>query len=85
MIPGVIYGKSVKGSIVKQLVTVPVKELVNELRSRGRSFENTVYEIIVGSTEQKYFATPRQTQFNPGVSLVHCLLLLSQRHDFKVN
>jgi large subunit ribosomal protein L25 len=68
-IPGVIYGKDDDGNVLKMLVTVPVKDLMRELRSKGKSFENTLYSIIVQPTGEQYYTTPRQIQFNPVTDL----------------
>jgi hypothetical protein len=48
------------------MITVDKKELGRELIKRGKSFENTVYELnIKGETgSSKYLVTPRQAQFN---------------------
>ena len=41
-----MYGKDDDGNVLKTLIFVPQKVLAKELRLRGMSFENTVYEII---------------------------------------
>jgi ribosomal protein L25 (general stress protein Ctc) len=66
-IPGVIYGVDDDRNVLKHMVTVDKKLLAKELRERGRSFENTLYEIVLetetGNTS--YVVVPRQTQFCP--------------------
>eukprot|EP00601_Ochromonadales_sp_CCMP2298_P004258 CAMPEP_0173181066 /NCGR_PEP_ID=MMETSP1141-20130122/7074_1 /TAXON_ID=483371 /ORGANISM="non described non described, Strain CCMP2298" /LENGTH=100 /DNA_ID=CAMNT_0014104005 /DNA_START=140 /DNA_END=438 /DNA_ORIENTATION=+ len=48
LVPGVLYGVDQDRNVLKTLVTVPQKELMRELRARGKAFENTVYEITMG-------------------------------------
>lgn len=44
-IPGVVYGVDESKNIVKTMFTVAQKDLMRELRLKGQSFENTIYEI----------------------------------------
>ncbi len=54
---------------LKTMISVDSKVLAKELREKGISFENTVYELTVQGEhgDVKYVVTPRQTQFNPGL------------------
>ena len=49
------------------MITIDAQVLEKELKLRGKSFENTVYEINVKNETNnqgtKYLVTPRQTQF----------------------
>eukprot|EP00128_Syssomonas_multiformis_P013280 Colp12_sorted_trinity150504_noHs@6058 len=79
IVPGVLYGTDNDGNVLKNLIQVSQKEVMKELRVRGASFENTVYEMTVkeeideGSEVEApktkdvatYLVTPRQTQFSP--------------------
>lgn len=64
LIPGVVYGVDEDRNVVKISVVTPVKELVKEMRVKGRSFENTLYEIIF-EDGSKHVVTPRQLQLHP--------------------
>lgn len=67
LIPGVLYGVDDDRNVLKLMITMDAQVLEKELKLRGKSFENTVYEINVKSDSNaqatKYFVTPRQTQF----------------------
>ncbi len=69
LIPGVVYGKDDDGNVLKVMVSVPIKDLVKELRKQGKSFENTIYRVVVQPTGEQYITTPRQIQFNPSRKL----------------
>lgn len=74
-----MYGTDNDGNVLKNLIQVSQKEVMKEIRIRGASFENTVYELTVkkeideGSETEApktedvvtYLVTPRQTQFSP--------------------
>eukprot|EP01041_Mallomonas_annulata_P007967 gene7967-16309_t len=64
LIPGVVYGVDEDRNIVKFAITTPISEIRKELRIKGRSVENTLYNIVLdnGST---HLVTPRQIQLNP--------------------
>jgi ribosomal protein L25 (general stress protein Ctc) len=66
-IPGVLYGVDDDKNELKTLILVDQKSLARELREKGSTFENTVYELNVESEtySMKVLATPRQTQFDP--------------------
>jgi ribosomal protein L25 (general stress protein Ctc) len=68
-IPGVVYGQDDDKNTVKTLIGVNQKILAKELREKGTTFENTLYEIVVDGEHGplKVLVTPRQTQFNPGI------------------
>lgn len=68
LIPGVVYGQDDDRNTVKTLIGVNQKSLAKELREKGTSFENTLYELVVESEHgpMKVLVTPRQTQFNAG-------------------
>ena len=65
---------------MKHTIKISQKDVMRELRIRGASFENTVYNLTVkkeveGVNEDKtpktevvaqYLVTPRQTHFSPG-------------------
>lgn len=66
MVPGVLYGVDDDRNVLKSMVSVDKKTLVRELQERGKSFENTVYEVSISGengTVSKHLVTPRQTQF----------------------
>jgi hypothetical protein len=46
-VPGVIYGKDYDNNVLKRLVLVCDKDLRRELRVRGTTFENTLFELSV--------------------------------------
>ncbi len=71
-IPGVVYGQDDDKNVVKTLVGVDQKMLAKELREKGTTFENTLYELVVDGEHgpMKVLVTPRQTQFNPGEVLL---------------
>ncbi len=73
MIPGVVYGQDEDGNTIKTMIMVDQKVLAKELREKGTSFENTLYELSVNSetSSSKFMVTPRQTQFNPGKEHVY--------------
>ena len=58
-IPGVLYG----GNGGKQLLKVPRKTIMAELRARPRSFENSVYDVVIG--DETHVAIPRQVARHP--------------------
>ena len=78
---------------MKHTIKISQKDVMRELRIRGASFENTVYNLTVkkeveGVNEDKtpktevvaqYLVTPRQTHFSPGkrFSCRTCLFLCS--------
>jgi len=67
-IPGVLYGKDQNGRVLKQLISVETKALSREIRSRGVTLENTVFELNVmdeDGTETKHAVAPRQLTRNP--------------------
>mmetsp|Transcript_24493 Transcript_24493/g.40837 ORF Transcript_24493/g.40837 Transcript_24493/m.40837 type:complete len:257 (+) Transcript_24493:84-854(+) len=45
LVPGVLYGMDQDRNVLKSLIAIDQKELLRELRVRGSSFENTLYEI----------------------------------------
>ncbi len=65
--PGVIYGVDDDKNVLKVMVTVDTKEVKKQIRTLGRSFENTIHEIAVpieGKPEPlKFQVVPRTTQF----------------------
>lgn len=65
--PGVVYGVDDDRNVLKRMITVEKNLLMKELRDKGRSFENTIYEIVVEDTTGKssYVVVPRQTAFCP--------------------
>jgi len=75
-VPGVIYGLDEDQNVVKIMVTMDEKSILGEMRSKGKSFESTIYELhvkeggeeagaaVTGRT-QKHIVTPRQLQVNP--------------------
>lgn len=64
-VPGVIYGLDNSWKEMKKTIWLPRKEIEAEMRKRGRSLENTLYEIEVEGENTIYCATPRQLQVNP--------------------
>eukprot|EP01033_Poteriospumella_lacustris_P016895 gene16896-12092_t len=66
-LPGVIYGVDDDKNVLKVMVTVDTKEVKKQIRTLGRSFENTIHEIAVpieGKPEPlKFQVVPRTTQF----------------------
>jgi len=79
-VPGVIYGLDEDQNVVKIMITMDEKLILGEMRSKGKSFESTIYELHVkeggdvGAGEvgavgtgrtQKHIVTPRQLQVNP--------------------
>ena len=70
MIPGVVYGYDDDWNILNIKVTTNWKVLDKELRTRGRTFENTLFDLtVVDDTPEKnviakYPVTPRDTTFN---------------------
>lgn len=66
-LPGVIYGVDDDKNVLKVMVTVDTKEVKKQIRTLGRSFENTIHEISVpieGKPEPlKFQVVPRTTQF----------------------
>lgn len=75
--PGVIYGVDEDKNIVKILISVKENDLVVEMKKRGQSLENTLYEIHLPD-ETKHLVTPRQIQFNPRESHFHLIFRLLQ-------
>lgn len=67
LVPGVLYGLDDDRNVLKAMVTIDQKTLLQEIKKRGRSFENTVYHAEVrdenDQTIMKYPVTPCQTQF----------------------
>ena len=50
LVPGVVYGNDEDNNVIKQMITIPQNELMRELRQKGVSFENTVYELTIKRT-----------------------------------
>jgi len=46
-VPGIIYGKDNENNVLKRLIVVRDKDLRRELRERGTTFENTLFELSV--------------------------------------
>jgi len=79
-LPGVLYGSDNDFNVMKHTIKISQKDVMRELRIRGASFENTVYNLTVKKeldemnedntpkTEVvvQYLVTPRQTHFSPG-------------------
>ncbi len=55
---------------------VDQKALKKELQARGKSFENTVYELLVNGPQGtvKYLVTPRQVQHCSGMKFTISLI-----------
>mmetsp|Transcript_13704 Transcript_13704/g.13768 ORF Transcript_13704/g.13768 Transcript_13704/m.13768 type:complete len:220 (+) Transcript_13704:51-710(+) len=64
LIPGVVYGVDEDRNVVKFPITVPLKEIIREIRSKGRSLENCLYEIVLDNGT-RHLVTPRQVQLHP--------------------
>lgn len=78
-LPGVLYGSDNDFNVMKHTIKISQKDVMRELRIRGPSFENTVYNLTVKKeldelnedntpkTEVvvQYLVTPRQTHFSP--------------------
>ena len=64
LIPGVLYGVDEDKNVIKIMVSVPQKDILRELRERGSSLENTLYELVLNDNS-KHVVTARQIQFNP--------------------
>ena len=45
--PGIIYGKDNENNVLKRLIVVRDKDLRRELRVRGTTFENTLFELSI--------------------------------------
>jgi hypothetical protein len=43
----VLYGNDADNNVLKTMITIPQNDLNRELRLHGKSFENTVYELVV--------------------------------------
>lgn len=73
LIPGVLYGTDDDGNVLKTMITVDKKQLGVELIKKGKSFENTVYELKIqgGTNTDRLLVTPRQAQFNACTFLFH--------------
>jgi ribosomal protein L25 (general stress protein Ctc) len=78
LVPGVLYGIDEDRNNLKTMVTIDKKTLMKELESKGKSFENTVYELHVcgANGTVKYHVTPRQTQFCSCKHFFFALLVL---------
>mmetsp|Transcript_16449 Transcript_16449/g.14831 ORF Transcript_16449/g.14831 Transcript_16449/m.14831 type:complete len:240 (+) Transcript_16449:69-788(+) len=67
-VPGVLYGKETDNTVFKQLISFDKKELIKELRIRGTSLENILYNVQVvdneGSIVTNKIAIIRQIQIN---------------------
>ena len=63
-VPGVIYGENDDKQNLKILVQVNRIEFEQQLRAKGASIENTIYNIKLDNGET-YPVVPRQIQFNP--------------------
>ncbi len=79
IVPGVVYGLDDDRNVLKRMVAVDQKLLLKELRVRGASFENTIYEVVIKSEtgSVSYIATPRQTQLCAGEQTAVYRLLAS--------
>lgn len=67
MLPGVVYGIDDDKNVLKVMVSVDKTSVQNELRTNGKSFENTIYELSVKGEDTadplKFVVVPRDTQF----------------------
>ena len=63
-VPSVLYGEG-----TSELLQVPNLAIRRELRERQQSFENTLYDLVVG--DQTHRVVPRQIQFHPGDAESH--------------
>ena len=70
LIPGVVYGYDDDRNHLKITCVTEQKALENELRTKGKIFENTLYDLtVLDDPETKnvianYRVLPRQTQIN---------------------
>jgi hypothetical protein len=67
VIPGVFYGIDDDKNVIKINIQINGDQLQNELKSRGSTFENIVYDLVVkggdGSEVARYPAVARNTAF----------------------
>ena len=70
-------------SAVCVYVSMPV---VVELRLRGKTFENSLYQVHLKDENQNtistYWAVPRQAQFNPGQGIPKCSFWIPSKYSF---
>jgi hypothetical protein len=70
LVPGVVYGVDDDRNVLKIMVVADRPILEKQLRTFGRTFENTIHELFIsgneGSEHTKHLVLPRQTQFCPG-------------------
>lgn len=53
LVPGVLYGEDDDRNVLKQMILVEQKMLMKELRLRGKSFENTLYELSIDADDSE--------------------------------
>jgi hypothetical protein len=67
VIPGVFYGIDDDKNVIKINIQIDGDRLQSELKSRGSTFENIVYDLVVkggdGSEVARYPAVARSTAF----------------------
>lgn len=84
-IPGVLYGVDDDRNVLKRMVTIEKKKLLKELNQKGRSFENTLYNLVLESEagSSSHLVVPRQAQFCPckfSPRLLPSVRLANRRH-----
>ena len=65
-VPGVIYGKDYDNNVLKRLVMVCDKDLRRELRVRGTTFKNTLFELSVVRLDGLDSKTSSSFEAKPG-------------------
>lgn len=87
VLPGVVYGVDSDRNILKILVKIDKEAVKTELRTNGKSFENTIYELSVEGENKsapplKFNVVPRNTQFCACKLFVIHILFISQFNKF---
>lgn len=60
-VPGVLYGVDEQKKVLKTSVIIDQKVLLKELRDKGKSFENTLYELALHAPEEENTEAVKET------------------------
>jgi len=80
LVPGVLYGRREDGTVADPvLLHIEEADLAREVRLRGETLENTLYDLTINGETIRVL--PRQLQSHPCKLLLRCVLSARVRVD----